>query len=282
MWRNQPLPGLPQNCSRCNFSVQKSSAFMRVQIVIPARLASTRLPEKLLLTVGGKSVLQHTYEAASRSQVAAGVIVAVDDPRLAHEVDSFGGQVRLTSPDCQSGTDRVAEVAAELTDTDIFVNVQGDEPEIDPAAIDRVAQALIDHPEAAMATVARPIRDPESLLNPNCVKVVLGDQGRAIYFSRAAVPFAREGITPSLLQADPPLYWHHIGLYAYRREFLLWFASQPVAPLEAVEKLEQLRAIQSDKPIVVAAVESAAAGIDTLDDFRAFAARWEQQHPPQL
>lgn len=251
---------------------------MRVQIVIPARLASTRLPEKLLLTVGGKSVLQHTYEAASRSQVASGVIVAVDDPRLAHEVDSFGGQVRLTSPACQSGTDRVAEVAAELTDTEIFVNVQGDEPEIDPAAIDRVAQLLIEHPEADMATVARPIRDAETLLNPNCVKVVLGDDARAIYFSRAAVPYARDGVTPSLLQADPPLYWHHIGLYAYRRDFLLWFAKQqPVASLEAVEKLEQLRAVQAGKQIVVAPVESAAAGIDTLEDFQAFAARWEQQ-----
>ncbi len=249
---------------------------MRVQIVIPARLASTRLPEKLLLSVGGKSVLQHTYEAASRSRVATSVIVAVDDPRLAHEVDSFGGNVRLTSPACQSGTDRVAEVAAEMTDVDIFVNVQGDEPEIEPAAIDRVAQALIDHSEADMATVARPIRDPELLLNPNCVKVVLGDGGRAIYFSRAAVPFAREGITPSLLQADPPLYWHHIGLYAYRREFLLWFASQPVASLEEVEKLEQLRAIQAGKQIVVAPVDSAAAGIDTLEDFQAFSARWEK------
>ncbi len=250
---------------------------MRVQIVIPARLASTRLPEKLLLCVGGKSVLQHTYEAASRSQVSVGVIAAVDDPRLAHEVSSFGGHVRLTSTSCQSGTDRVAEVAAELTEIDIFINVQGDEPEIDPAAIDRVAQLLIDHPEADMATVAIPIRDPQSLLNPNCVKVVLGDGSRAVYFSRAAVPFARDGITPSLLEAEPPLYWQHIGLYAYRREFLLWFAAQSVSPLESVEKLEQLRAIQADRHIVVTRVESAAAGIDTLEDFNAFTLRWEQR-----
>lgn len=250
---------------------------MRVQIVIPARLGSTRLPEKLLLSVGGKSVLQHTYEAASRSQLAVGVIAAVDDPRLAHEVSSFGGRVRLTSPTCQSGTDRVAEVAAEMSEIDIFVNVQGDEPEIDPAAIDQVAQMLIDHPEADMATIAKPIRDPQSLLNPNCVKVVLGDDRRAIYFSRAAIPFARDGVTPSVLQADPPLYWHHIGLYAYRREFLLWFAAQGVAPLESIEKLEQLRAIQADCHIIVARVESAAAGIDTLEDLNAFTLRWEQR-----
>lgn len=246
---------------------------MPVQIVIPARLASTRLPEKLLLSVGGKSILQYTYEAARRSRIAVGVIAAVDDPRLAHEVASFGGQARLTSPDCQSGTDRIAELAAEMPEVDIFVNVQGDEPEIDPAAIDLVAQTLIDHPEADMATVARPIRDADDLNNPNCVKVVIGGNHRAIYFSRAAVPFPREGLTPAVLQREPPVYWHHIGLYAYRRDFLVWFAAQPPAPLEEVEKLEQLRAIDADRRIVVARVESAATGIDTLQDFQAFAER---------
>ncbi len=246
---------------------------MPVQIVIPARLASTRLPEKLLLSVGGKSILQYTYEAARRSRIAVGVIAAVDDPRLAHEVASFGGQARLTSPDCQSGTDRIAELAAEMPEVDIFVNVQGDEPEIDPAAIDLVAQTLIDHPEADMATVARPIRDADDLNNPNCVKVVIGGNHRAIYFSRAAVPFPREGLTPAVLQREPPVYWHHIGLYAYRRDFLVWFAAQPPAPLEEVEKLEQLRAIDADRTIVVARVESAATGIDTLQDFQAFAER---------
>jgi 3-deoxy-manno-octulosonate cytidylyltransferase (CMP-KDO synthetase) len=249
---------------------------MRVQIVIPGRLASTRLPEKLLLSVGGKSVLQHTYEAASQSKLAVGVIAAVDDSRLAAEVDSFGGQARLTSPNCQSGTDRIAEVAVELDGIDIFVNVQGDEPEIDPAAIDKVAQLLIDYPEADMATAAVPIRDSERLHNPNCVKVVLGDANRAIYFSRAPIPFARDGVTLALLQAEPPLYWHHIGLYAYRRDFLLWFASQGTSALENTEKLEQLRAIQADRHIVVARIARAVPGIDTLEDFEAFAARRSQ------
>jgi 3-deoxy-manno-octulosonate cytidylyltransferase (CMP-KDO synthetase) len=248
---------------------------MRVQIVIPARLASTRLPEKLLLSVGGKSILQHTYESASKSSVAAGVIVAVDDPRLAAAVDSFGGNVRLTSPSCQSGTDRVAEIAQEMSDVEIFVNVQGDEPEIDPAAIDLVAQTLIDHPEADIVTVAKPIRDAETLVNPNCVKVVIGNDRRAIYFSRSVVPYARDGITPGLLQQESPLYWHHVGLYAYRRDFLLWFAQEPPAALENVEKLEQLRALSAGRHIVVARVETAAAGIDTLDDFNAFALRFD-------
>lgn len=247
---------------------------MRVQIVIPARLASTRLPEKLLMSVGGKSILQHTYESASRSNVAVGVVAAVDDPRLAHAVASFGGNVRLTSPECQSGTDRVAEVAAEMPEVDIFVNVQGDEPEIDPEAIDLVAQMLVDHPEADMATVAKPIRDAELLANPNCVKVVIGNDRKAIYFSRASVPFARDGVTPSLLLQEPPMFWHHVGLYAYRRDFLLWFASQVPSPLESVEKLEQLRALAADRHILVARVESAAAGIDTLDDFNAFSTRY--------
>jgi 3-deoxy-manno-octulosonate cytidylyltransferase (CMP-KDO synthetase) len=247
---------------------------MRVQIVIPARLASTRLPEKLLMSVGGKSILQHTYESALRSTVAVGVIVAVDDPRLAYNVSEFGGNVRLTSPDCQSGTDRIAQVAAELPDVDIFVNVQGDEPEIDPKAIDLVAQTLLDHPEADMATVAKPIRDPDLLTNPNCVKVVVGNDRKAVYFSRACVPYARDGVSPSLLHQEPPMYWHHVGLYAYRRDFLLWFARQSPSLLESVEKLEQLRALSADRHIIVARVETAAAGIDTLDDFNAFSSRY--------
>lgn len=248
---------------------------MSTQIVIPARLASTRLPEKLLLRAGGKSVLQHTYEAASRAACATGVTVAVDDPRLAQEVDAFGGQAMMTNPRHPSGTDRIAEVAALLPAADILINVQGDEPEIDPAAIDLVAGLLQKHPEAAMATVATPIRHASRLSDPGCVKVVIGRDGRALYFSRAAVPHVRDGITPAVLAAEPPLFWHHVGLYAYRREFLQWFAAEPPGQLEQVEKLEQLRALQAGQPIVVGRVESAAAGIDTLADFEAFRSRIE-------
>lgn len=248
---------------------------MPAQIVIPARLASTRLPEKLLLRAGGKSVLQHTYEAASRAACAAGVTVAVDDPRLAQEVDAFGGQAMMTNPQHPSGTDRIAEVAAMLPAADILINVQGDEPEIDPAAIDLVAGLLQNDPQAAMATVATPIRDASRLSDPSCVKVVIGRDGRALYFSRAAVPHVRDGVTPSVLAAEPPLFWHHVGLYAYRREFLQWFAAEPPGQLEQAEKLEQLRALQAGHPIVVGRVESAAAGIDTLADFETFRSRVE-------
>ena len=265
-------------------------------IVIPARLASTRLPEKLLLKAAGKSVLQHTYEAASRSQLATEVIVAVDDPRLAAEVDRFGGQALLTSPACQSGSDRLAEVAEQRPDIDIFINVQGDEPETDVLAIDRMAATLLSDSTADMATVARPIRDLETLQDPSRVKIAIGSPsgaeglvtearagegsdaggfliGPALYFSRSVIPHVRDGVTERVLDADPPVFWHHLGLYAYRRDFLRWFASQPPSPLEMLERLEQLRALEGGKKILVARVEHATPGIDTLEDFRAFVAR---------
>ena len=250
---------------------------MRIKIVIPARLASTRLPEKLLRQAGGKSVLRHTYEAACRSTINEGIVVAVDHDRLVREVESFGGEALMTSIDCASGTDRIAEVAKHFPDVDVFVNVQGDEPEIDPRAIDLVTNTLIEHPEASMATVAAPIRESERLEEPSCVKIVIAAStsagGKALYFSRAAVPMDRDGRLAERLSAEPPCYWHHIGLYAYRREFLLWFAQQPPSPLEQIERLEQLRAIEAGKTIVVARVESATPGIDTQEDLDRFTAR---------
>lgn len=248
---------------------------MRTMIVIPARLASSRLSEKLLLRAGGKSVLQHTYEAASRSRVTSEVIVAADDPRLVAEVDSFGGEARLTSVSCQSGTDRIAEIALMHEDVDVFVNVQGDEPEIEASAIDAVANLLGSRADADIATAACAIDHPAKLEDPACVKVVLGSEDRAIYFSRSVVPHPRDGVGDALLQAQPPVFWQHLGLYAYRRDFLLWFATQPPGRLEQIEKLEQLRAIEAGKTIVVAAVGPSAGGIDTLDDFRAFRDRVE-------
>ena len=252
---------------------------MRSQIVIPARLASTRLSEKLLRRAGGKSILQHTYESASRSKLSEGVVVAVDDSRLADEVTSFGGKAIMTSLACASGTDRIAEVATQFPEIDVFVNVQGDEPEIDPAAIDLVTKTLLDHPDASIATVATPIRDSRLLEDPSCVKIVmaefLGNCGRAIYFSRAVVPMDRDANVENLLAQDPPIYWHHIGLYCYRREFLQWFAAQPPSRLEQIERLEQLRAIEAGKTIVVARVESAAPGIDTQEDLDRFIATLE-------
>jgi len=272
----------------------------QIQIVIPARLASTRLPEKLLRDAEGKSILQRTFEAASRSTVADGVIVAVDDQRLADEVESFGGKWMMTSRDCASGTDRIAEVADEMKEVDIFVNVQGDEPEIEPVVIDRVATALIDATDADMSTVGTPIRDQKILDDPSCVKIVMAhqptalaasperasptragqgraEQGRAVYFSRAVVPHCRDGIDQSTLASEPPIYWHHIGLYAYRRDFLAWFARQPPSRLEETERLEQLRAIEAGKKIVVSRVESATPGIDTEADLAAFIRRLQSE-----
>ena len=245
----------------------------RCQIVLPARLTSSRLTEKLLRKAGGKTILQHTYEAASRSSFGDKIIVAVDDPKLANEVDSFGGQWIMTSKNCASGTDRLAEVAEAIPDAEIFINVQADEPEINPGSIDLVARTLIEDHDADMATVGNPIRNEEQLKNPACVKILMSKRegkGRAMYFSRAALPFVREGIDESHLNAEPPIFWHHIGLYAYRRQFLTWFASQPPSRLEQLEKLEQLRAIEAGKRIVVARVDSATPGIDTLDDFEKF------------
>ena len=278
----------------------------KFQVVLPARLASTRLPEKLLQRVAGKSVLQHTYEAASQARCADdGVLVAVDDQRLADEVDSFGGRWLMTPADCASGTDRVAFVAKAITDAEIFVNVQSDEPEIDPDAIDAVAEALASDPAAEMATAGTPISQLEHLSDPGIVKIVMGDfaaapikpppiddpsqeaggisgqgrvvsgKGRAIYFSRALVPFDRDGDPGDRLDNQPPIYWHHLGLYAYRREFLSWFAGSPPSLLETVEKLEQLRAVEAGKRIMVAAVGAAKSGIDTPEDLAAFRNRME-------
>lgn len=244
-------------------------------IVIPARLASSRLSEKLLLRAGGKSVLQHTYEAAKRASVTDQIIVAADDPRIVKEVDGFGGEARLTDVNCQSGTDRIAEIALMHDDVDVFVNVQGDEPEIDPGAIDAVAELLMSRPDADIATAACAIDTLAKLVDPGCVKIVMGANDRAIYFSRSVVPHARDGGSEPLLSSGKTVYWHHLGLYAYRRDFLLWFATQPPGQLEQIEKLEQLRAIEAGKQIVVASVAPAARGIDTLEDFRAFRDRIE-------
>ena len=145
----------------------------RCQIVLPARLASSRLAEKLLRKAGGKTILQHTYEAASRSSFGDKIIVAVDDPKLANEVDSFGGQWIMTSKNCASGTDRLAEVAEAIPDAEIFINVQADEPEINPGSIDLVARTLIEDHDADMATVGNPIRNEEQLKNPACVKILI-------------------------------------------------------------------------------------------------------------
>jgi 3-deoxy-manno-octulosonate cytidylyltransferase (CMP-KDO synthetase) len=241
-------------------------------IVIPARLASTRLPRKLLLRETGKPLIQHTYEAAQKAQRPAGICVATDHQEIFDAVRSFGGQAEMTDPEAASGTDRVAEIALRLTGIDIVVNVQGDEPELAGESIDLVIRLLEDRPTAVMATLATPIRSRQQLEDPACVKVVFDAQGKALYFSRSPIPHARQW-HDELLVADPPHFYQHVGLYAYRRSFLLQLAEMPPSELEKIEKLEQLRVLEAGHAIFVGVVDEATFGIDTPEDYRAFVAK---------
>ena len=249
---------------------------MRVTGIIPARLESSRLPGKLLLSETGKPLIQHTWESAAKSQVLQSndgpeLIVATDSPAIAEAVNRFDGRVELTG-DHPCGTDRIAEVVRRCCcESDIIVNIQGDEPDIDPEAIDQVASLLIDDPAAEMATLCTPITEAAVLDDPGCVKAVCADDGRALYFSRSPVPFLRDGNRDALLTGDTP--WRlHLGIYAYRRDFLLRLTQQPVSPLEGLEKLEQLRALEMGATIRIAEVETRSVGIDTPDDYARFVA----------
>jgi len=239
---------------------------MRVAIVIPARYASTRLPAKPLLRDTGKYLIQHTYERATQAKCGAQVIVATDDDRIFDAVREFGGRVVMTRADHVSGTDRIAEVAAHLP-VDVVLNVQGDEPQIEPAALDLLAGLLAD-PSSDMATLAVPIRSKESYLDPNVVKVVCDAGGRALYFSRRPIPMVRDG-EPDF-SARPAQFLQHLGVYAYRQSFLLKIATTPPHPLEQAEKLEQLRVLGTGGTIRVGLVEHAHRGIDTPADYAEF------------
>lgn len=245
-------------------------------LVIPARRRSSRLPNKMLLRETGKTVLQHTFEAARLATMPDGIIIATDDEEIAGEARSFGAQVAMTSPDCPSGTDRVAEVVRGIPEAEIIVNLQGDEPEIDPAAIDRLATLLRDDPAASMATLATPIRSREALEDPACVKVVFDTQSRAMYFSRSPIPYPREW-RDEMLTSNPPTFFQHIGIYAYRRDMLLRFAGLPVGQTEQVEKLEQLRILEQGETILIGQIEQPTRGIDTPEDYAAFVARQRER-----
>lgn len=238
-------------------------------IVIPARLHSTRLPEKLLLSETGQPLIQHTYESAQKATLPNGIVVAADHNRIAEAVESFGGEVIMTDPQAPSGTDRVAEVARNLNDVDIIVNVQGDEPDISAEAIDMVIELLENDPEAVMATLGTPIRDINQLQDPACVKVVFDNHQRAMYFSRSVIPHARKW-EDNLLEAQPPLFYQHIGLYAYRRDFLLSLTELPQSDVEKLESLEQLRVLSHGYTILVGVIEKPSIGIDTPEDYQAF------------
>ena len=253
---------------------------MNTLIVIPARLASTRLPGKMLLDRTGKPLIQHTYEAACKATMASRVVVATDHEKIFQAVQAFGGEVVMTRADHATGTDRIAEAVTQFSDADIVVNVQGDEPEIEAESIDSVIRLLEQHPHVPMSTLATPIRDPAKLDDPACVKVVCNANGEAMYFSRSAIPHARANQDESrkdrqrqLATAGPTPFLLHLGVYAYRREFLFQFSQMESSPLERLESLEQLRALERGFTILVGTVESAPSGIDTEADYAAFVSR---------
>lgn len=232
-------------------------------VVIPARMASSRLPGKPLADIAGKPMIGHVYDRAIASK-AAEVIIATDSAEIESACRSFGARVEMTSPDHASGTDRIAEVADRLRwqDTQIVVNVQGDEPMIPPALIDQVAGLLEDDGAAAMATLMTPLKSEAEYRDPNMARVITDSTGAALYFSRAAIPASADG-------RAPPEARRHIGIYAYRMSCLRLLARTPVAPSERAERLEQLRALWLGQRI---AIEDACAepprGVDTEDDLR--------------
>ncbi len=227
--------------------------------VIPARYASTRFPGKPLADLCGRPLIQHVYERARRSKTLARVVVATDDLRIRDAVAVFGGDVQLTEVHHPSGTDRVAEVAASLS-SEIVVNIQGDEPLIEPAMIDEAVSPFFTEPDLVMGTVCHRLEREEEWLNPHVVKVVRDRRGFALYFSRAPIPYVRV--------KSQPLCYKHIGLYVYRRDFLLRLASLPPTPLEESEQLEQLRALEHGFPIKVVETKYDSIGVDTLEDLK--------------
>jgi len=245
---------------------------MEIIAVIPARFASTRLPGKPLLSETGRPLIQHVVEAAQRSKRLSRIIVATDDSRIADTVVSFGGEAFMTRADHPSGTDRVAEVAQAIPSAGIIVNLQGDEPEVSADALDQVVTILEENPDAVMGTLATPIRNEQDYLDPSCVKVVASTTGHALYFSRSPIPYHRDGLPPE--GAATPLAYLHLGLYSYRRDFLLKLAQLPPSPLETTEKLEQLRVLQAGYRIALGVIEEPSVGIDTPEDYLRFVERW--------
>jgi 3-deoxy-manno-octulosonate cytidylyltransferase (CMP-KDO synthetase) len=235
---------------------------MSAVAIIPARWASTRFPGKPLAMLAGRPLVQHVWERCLRAKKLSRVIVATDDMRIAEVAFDFGAEVTLTSPKHPTGSDRLAEVAKKLTGVSIILNVQGDEPLIDPRLIDRLVDDMVKNPRAEMVTAATPFVDAAAVANPNNVKVVIDRLGNALYFSRSAIPFDRDaaGVAAPL---------HHLGIYGYRRAFLLQFVKWKPTPLEQSEKLEQLRALEMGARIRVVLTKHRSIGVDTPEDLAA-------------
>lgn len=232
----------------------------KVVVVIPARYGSTRLPGKPLVMLAGQTMIQRVYDRAKSAKTVDQVIVATDDDRIIQAVASFGGEARMTRPDHRTGTERVAEVAAHVAG-EVFVNVQGDEPLLDPAAIDTAVEALLENAETTVSTVATPIKTPSDIMDPNVVKVVLDFDENALYFSRAPIPWVRD--TKSGLEVR---HMKHLGLYVFRRDALLEYPTLPQGVLEKIEQLEQLRWMENGTKIRVAEVEHDAVSVDVPED----------------
>jgi 3-deoxy-manno-octulosonate cytidylyltransferase (CMP-KDO synthetase) len=231
-----------------------------VIVVIPARYGSTRLPGKPLVQLAGQTMIQRVYERAKMAQTVHRVIVATDDARIVQAVVSFGGEARMTRPDHRTGTERVAEVAAHEPG-EVFVNVQGDEPLLDPTAIDTAVSALLSDSGTSVSTVATPIKLPADIMDPNVCKVVLDFDENALYFSRAPIPWVRD--TTAKLQVH---HLKHLGLYVFRRDALLEYPTLPRGELERIEQLEQLRWLENAWKIRVAEVEHDAVSVDVPED----------------
>ena len=236
---------------------------MKILAVIPARYASTRLPGKPLISIAGKPMIERVWERARKASLISDVIVATDDERILKAVKSFGGEAVLTRADHRSGTERVAEVAVAHPDAEIVVNVQGDMPLIEPGAIDAAIEGVRSDEDVKMGTLAVPIANPTEIMDPNVVKTVLDFDGNALYFSRAPIPWVRDRQGPVHAR-----HLKHLGLYVFRREALLEFATFPQGDLERIEQLEQLRWLENGYRIRVTEIESKTVEVDTPEDVK--------------
>ncbi|MHC4114822.1 MAG: 3-deoxy-manno-octulosonate cytidylyltransferase [Planctomycetota bacterium] len=263
--RAYPLPGE----SYAGIKVRKK---VKVLACIPARYDSTRFAGKVLANDTGKFLIQHTYEQARLAKLPEKVIIAADDERIVSAARSFGAECIMTSAEHKSGTDRIAEAVVDM-EVEIVLNLQADEPEIDPENIDCLAELLMKDPYFQMATLAADFQSKEQIANPNIVKVVTDFSGMAIYFSRAPIPYDREKAGTGELNQ----YLRHIGVYAYRKQFLLKLTDLPQGHLEKIEKLEQLRAIENGYSISVGKVQHTCDGIDTPQQYAEFVARYKNK-----
>lgn len=233
--------------------------------VIPARWASTRFEGKMLANLNGRPLIEHVWRQAKKSRILEDVIIACDDKRIWDAAVNFGAKVVMTAQDHESGTDRIAEAVSNIS-TQVVVNVQGDEPLIDPDVIDRLAQVLLEDERLSMATVIKRIIKEDEFFNPNVVKALIDRQDNALYFSRSPIPYNREK-KPFL----DGVYYKHLGIYAYRKDFLLGFKNLPFSHLEATEKLEQLRVLEAGYKIKTIQTQHETIGVDTPEDLAAVA-----------